>query len=512
MQFRKIHWILEEIVFLFALALPTSIECFTEGLQMKLSNIFIGRTSGSNVALMLSSLFIGQVYIGLIAYPIAEGFGVYVNVLCSQAYGAKQYKQVGLYFYRALFMSAITCIPVFTILISIRPIVYLVFQDWELAEYSGSYTDILCFGYPAYLYYKIGIRFLQALNIVWGPVLYLLIGITLNGIIQYILIFQYNTSMQGAAAGYVISNYLIALLVFSHIQLSHVHKTISHEWSIELISDWYHTARYAVIGIVQYMFGTIPNTIIPLIFIGTIAHDQKQLAIYSILYSVWWVCYLTCAGFSSSITVRIAHLLGANQPKRARNATIVDLIFAQFTLVMCNIIVFVASEPLSYLFTTDPNFAKELTWNIRMFSFVLSTDIKLVIQGVMNACCKQGIQIIFKFIFQIILGTIFAGLIVHFVKWKALGIILQFAICNLLTFTACFLILACSDWEVVALFVSKNTKPLSIPEITSSQTPSITSKTTIFFTSTPFVLFKYIITFVLSFSFLTTVFVLTHYL
>ncbi|KAI6650865.1 MATE efflux family protein [Oopsacas minuta] len=90
-------------------------------------------------------------------------------------------KQIGHYFYRALFMSALTCIPVFTILISIRPIVYLVFQDWELAEYSGSYTDILCFGYPAYLYNKIGIRFLQALNIVWGPVLYLLIGITLNG-------------------------------------------------------------------------------------------------------------------------------------------------------------------------------------------------------------------------------------------------------------------------------------------------------------------------------------------
>ena len=241
MFFRRTNpWILEEIIYLIVLALPASIECFTEGLQMKLSNVFIGRVSGSNISLMLSALFIGQTVIGVVSYPIAEGFGVYVNILCSQAYGAKQYKLVGLYFYRALFMAALTCFPVFTIYISVRPIVYFLFQDLELAQYAGSFTDVLCFGYPAYLYYKIGFRFLQALNIVWGPVLYLIIGNILNGVIQYILIFQYNKNIEGAAAGYVISNYLVALLVFTHIQLSHVHSTIAQKWSIEYITNWLH--------------------------------------------------------------------------------------------------------------------------------------------------------------------------------------------------------------------------------------------------------------------------------
>ena len=48
---------MQEIGFLVALALPTSIECFTEGLQIKLSNILIGRTSGNNIDVMLSALF-----------------------------------------------------------------------------------------------------------------------------------------------------------------------------------------------------------------------------------------------------------------------------------------------------------------------------------------------------------------------------------------------------------------------------------------------------------------------
>ena len=172
-------------------------------------------------------------------------------------------------------MSFLTCVPVFTVYISVRPVVYFLFRDNELAEYSGSYTEILCFACPAYLYSKIGIRFLQALNIVWGPALYLIIGLILNGVVQYILIFRYNTSIQGAAAGYVISNYLVALLVFSHIQLSRIHTTMSQEWSLRFISDWYHTTRYGGMSIIQNQIATAPTTIIPILSLIVMANSKN---------------------------------------------------------------------------------------------------------------------------------------------------------------------------------------------------------------------------------------------
>ena len=77
----KHHWILEETIYLMLIAVPVAIECFSEGVQIKLSNVFIGRASGNNIALMLSALFIGQTVIGVVTYPIAEGFGIYVNKL-----------------------------------------------------------------------------------------------------------------------------------------------------------------------------------------------------------------------------------------------------------------------------------------------------------------------------------------------------------------------------------------------------------------------------------------------
>ena len=457
MRKTRFHWIIKEIVCIIVLALPAAIECATEGLHIKMSNVFIGRASGDNTASMLSSLFIGQTVNSFIAFLSTEGFGAYVNILCSQAYGAKQYKIVGIYFYRALFMAALTCFPVFTICISVRPIVYLLFQDWEMAQYTGSFTSVLCFGYPAYLYYKIGIRFLQALNIVWAPVLYLIIGNILNGVMQYILIFQYNTTLEGAAAGYVISSYFVALMVFMHIQLSHVHTAIAHKWTSEYITNWLHTARYAIIPSFQTLMGVIPSTVNPIIFIGIMCHDKRQLAILSILYSILWLFNLGTRGFSSAITVRIGNLLGANEPKMARRSAIVGVIFGQLLLIMLNVLLFAISEPLGHLFTTDSTFAEELAWNFRILSFLLNTDIKAIVQGVMNGCCKQGTQVIIRFVFQLFLGSIVTLVVVYFVAWKAIAIWVVYSGTNIIVTLITVFILSCSKWEDISLYVRRNT-------------------------------------------------------
>ena len=162
-------------------------------------------------------------------------------------------------------------------------------------------------------------------------------------------------------------------------------------------------------------------------------------------------------GFSSAITVRVGNLLGDNRAKEAKKVAIFDLIFSQIMLALSGFLLFAVSEPLSHLFTTDSIFAKEISWNFMIFSFFINADINYVIQGVMNACCKQAIHTVFKFIFQIVLGVIITGLLVHFVEWKALGIMLQFAISSIATSAVSLIILFCSNWRDIAHLVATNT-------------------------------------------------------
>lgn len=440
---------------------------------MKLNNVLVGRASGNNVAVMLSALFIGQIFNSLIAYPIAEGFGMYVNVLCSQAYGAKQNKQVAVYYYRAMFMAVIFIIPVLSIFLSVRPLMYHVVQDQELALHVGNFTFILCFGLPAYFYYKIGVRFLQALSIVWCPVFYLIIGNILNGLVQYILIFHYSLGIEGAAIGSVISNYLLALLVFTHIQLSHVHNVTRHTWSVEFISDWHQTAKYAILPILLVFMDGTTLTLSPILFIGLLAGDRRELAIFSILYSVYWVLCMGCMGFASALTVRVGSLLGSKEAKQARSSAILGIIVGLISFLPSSILLLTLSKQLSYLVTTDASFAKELDFNFRISSILIFSNVNYLGQALMNVCCKQGTQIVLKIVIKVILGLITTGILVHYVSWKGLSVLLQFFIVSWITFIIILLIIFCSDWKKIVQKVEKNTNTDTVLMENSRKTSTV---------------------------------------
>ena len=448
---------LEEITYLSMLALPPSVASLTDGLQMKMSSVFIGRSSGDNIERMLSALFIAQVFASLTNYALSEAFSIYVNILCSQAYGAKQYKLVGLYFYRALFIAALTFFPVCTVFISVRPIVYSITQDWELAYHAGSYTSVLCLGYPACIYFKSALRFLQAQNIVWFPLLILLLGNILNGVLQYVLIIHYNTGTAGAAASYVISMHFIALLLYAQIRFTRVHIVTHVNWTVDMIREWHHSAQYIIFPITQFFASMSATNLSPLILLGFIFHDTTQLAIYTVQISLWFVFSLWATGFSSAITARIGHLLGAFEYKKAFRAAIFSVFYGELVAFILATLLFVLSGPLSHLFTTDVHFVRDLSFNIKAMSFIILTDFQIFSQGILNGCCMQRTQAIVKFMCRTIPSIIIASLLTSLVEWRATAIFLSTGIGCSLSFVVGMMIILRSNWKEIALTVSKNT-------------------------------------------------------
>ncbi|KAI6659408.1 Multidrug and toxin extrusion protein 1-like [Oopsacas minuta] len=450
-------WMLEEIHFLTLLALPTSIMCLTEGFQLKLSNIYIGRVSGEDVSTELSALFIGQMVTTCTAYSISEGLSVYVSILCSQTHGANQHRLVVLHYYRILMLLILLCFPLFSLYVSVRPIVYFITQNWELSVSAGSYTSIYCFGFPAYAYYKISVCFLQSQNTVWIPLAYLLIGNIFNGILQYIFIFNYDLGLAGSAAAYVISNYIIALLIFLHLRL--FPQILSHaEFSIDLISEWYHTAKYAIPAIMQVAVGSVVWYIFPLIVLLLISHDMNQLAIYSIMYSVWFLFSLFTMGYARALTIRVGQLLGANTITKAKRSALFGMVFVGTIISFLSVMAMLFHRPLSLLFTTDDSFIQELYLNLLLLPIVILSDIVVLGQGVMNACGMQQIYVVMKFFFLVVIGFIAQVLFVRYFARKALA---MYSIQGVLRFS-CFIIviilLFSRDWNKFTLKNNNNTQ------------------------------------------------------
>ena len=458
MKLERYCWMFQEAKILTFLAFPTAISYFTEGIQMKLSNVFIGRSSGSEVTLMLSALYVAQMFSNATSYPLGLGIAAYANILCSQAFGAKQYRMVGLYFYRILFMSALTIFPLCALYISARPIVYLVTQDGQLAYQVGRYATVYCFVLPPYLYQKAAIGYLQANGVVWPPLLYLLLGCALNGILQYIFIFHFDTGLAGAAAGYCISTYLIALLIYAHIRFTNTHILTNVDWTVEMIGEWYHTMQYALSTTIQSFASIFQTGISPMIILGIIARSETQLAIYSILYSIWFAFCLFAYGYSSAITVRVGHILGANEPNKARRVAIFSLIYCLIVMILISSFVCMTSQPFSKLFTTDAMLASNLSFGMKILAIVLLGDVFLLEQGVMNACCQQRIDAIQKFIIRLVVSFVISIIVAHYVEWKALSLLMVMTILMFLSTVIGLLIVFCQRWEKFAALVRKNTE------------------------------------------------------
>ncbi|KAI6648488.1 Multidrug and toxin extrusion protein 1 [Oopsacas minuta] len=456
-MFAKIAWTFEEIKFLTLLALPTSIICLTEGIQLKMSNIFIGRVSGKDVSTELSALFIGQIVLTIFAYSISEGLSACVTILCSQAYGAGQHRLVKLYYYRVLILTILLCFPLFSMFVSIGSIVYLFTQSWELSIGAGSYTTIFCCGFPSYAYYQISISYLQSQNIVWSPLIYLMVGNISNGFLQYILIMHCNLGIAGAASAYVISTYIIALLIFTHIQL--FHQNLPHvELSIDLISGWYNTAKFVIPTFLQTMIVVAFTRIIALIILLQIFNDESEFAIFSIMISVWYLYSLFTMGYSRALTVRVGQLLGANTVTKAKKSAIFGIAFGETVLLFICINAMLFYRQLCNLFTTDEKFLKELYINMLIQPVcILVSDTIILGQGVMNACGLQHTQTILKFVFLFVFGSVSDFIFVRYFTLKALVLFFILSVSNALAFVSSMTILFCRNWNTIAQNISYNT-------------------------------------------------------
>ena len=451
----KQKWILTELKYLNMLGFTGALGFFCDALQAKTGTIFISRTSGTDIGNKVSALFIGQAIMASTSYVVVQGIAAGMSTLCSQAYGATNYKLMGTYFMRALIIASLTCFPIWTIWISVKPVIYYITQSSELAQGAGDYASILCFSYPAYIYSRLACSFLQSQNIVFPNLAIQISGNLLNICLQYIFVVVFPLEIKGVALSYTISNYLIAILLLAYIQFTTVHLTYSiFSWSS--FNGWYHYLKYGMAGTLQFIIDVSIGRIVPLILFGFILKDTDQLALLGIL-NVFFVLLLSASyGLGAGANIRIGNLLGENNLKKAKKATIVAICYELTIATGFAIVTFSFSHYIAYIFTSVQEFRNEIEFGIRILTIAFVSDIECCLKGICNACCLQNFVIISEIIWLLSVATPLGCALAYFVSWKAAGYYLFLSIGYLASAISLIILLFYYDWQKIAKKVSSN--------------------------------------------------------
>ena len=447
---------LKELKYLNKLAFAGASCMLSDAIQVKTGTIFISRTADTDIDEKVSALFLAQT-ICITAFVVTQGITIGMNTLCSQAYGAGNHKLVGTYFMRALMIASLTCFPLCSLWISVKPIVYYLTGDLMLADGAGRYTVIFCFGYPAYIFYRLAIGYLQSQNIIYPIVVIMIVGNIFNVCLQYLFVVVVPLEISGVAVAYVISTNAIALCAFIYIRMTGVHRMNITGWSISFLSGWYHFLKYGSSCALQLLIGATIARIVPIVLIGFILKDTQQLALVGILNIIWFIFTCISTGYGMGATVRIGNLLGENKLSDAKKATVISIIY--IIALDCFFIIgtFSLASPLSYLFTSVEDMREQIEFGIRIVSFANNASILLAIRGILNACCLQVYATVIQFICTFLIACPLAAVFAYYVAWRAAGYIFILSVGYDMATVVEILVLYFYNWDKILQNVLLNT-------------------------------------------------------
>ena len=455
-NYSKYKWLWTELKFLNLVGWPTAIGFFSDAFQIQISTVLIGHSSATNIKQLLNGLFVGQSIYVITSLILLQGITAGMTALCSQAFGAKNSHKASIYFYRAFMLASLTCFPILAFWLKVDTISLYLLGDPVEARYAGQYTTIVCFGFPANMYYRLAYGFLQAQNRVAFTGLFFILSTSLNLVLQYVFIFVYQLEALGIAMAYVLSVNFVALQFYSYIRFTDIHRKLPTFFTFDVLDGWAHFFNYGIAGMIQFVVDTIERRIIPILIIGSLARDTVQLAVYTILNVFWFLLATLTLGLSTAVTVRIGNLLGEGKPAESKRAASFSLIISTVMFIIIGIILLIVSPWMGRAFTSEVELTSRLPLAFRVLGVVLVGDICYIIRGVMNGAGQQNINTVINFVVIVLFGGTLECLAGYYIEWRAAACYLMMGVSMSISAILNLLIIFCSDWEKLSINIIRN--------------------------------------------------------
>lgn len=132
-------------------------------------------------------------------YSIGFGMLSALDTLISQAFGAREYKQMGLFSQRAMAILTLCCIPIVFLWRNGTTFIlhHALFIDSETAALSGIWAKYISFGvWPSFMF-EVLKKYLQGQNIIWPITVASGVGLTCNVTLNHLFLAKWGYGFSG---------------------------------------------------------------------------------------------------------------------------------------------------------------------------------------------------------------------------------------------------------------------------------------------------------------------------
>ena len=326
-----------------------------------------------------------------ITSSIFTGMSTSLETLCSQAYGAKKYRLVGLYFQRCFALIAVFNIPLVIIWWFSGYLLMYIVTDPQLAILAQSYLRVMSFSTPAYIFFETAKRFLQAQNIFVAGQYVLFLVAPINILLNYLLVWSdaMGIGFLGAPLATTISYWLsAALLLLYMICVEGQDCWFGFDFK-GAFQNWSSILPLALNGTAMLLSEFIAFEILTL---SSARFGTSTLAAQSIASTIATLCFQIPFSASVASATRIASLLGAGLELEAITSTNAAYVTSLLLSMLNFSLLFFAKRNIAQLFTDDVKVVKIASVILGVLSINQLWDCPNIIgAGVLRAQGRQSV-------------------------------------------------------------------------------------------------------------------------
>ncbi|KAK7351531.1 hypothetical protein VNO77_11063 [Canavalia gladiata] len=340
--------VLEEMKEIGKISGPTTVTGLLLYSRAMISMLFLGYLGEMELA--GGSLSIG--FANITGYSVISGLAMGMEPICGQAYGAKQWKILGLTLQRTVLLLLSTSLPISFLWLNMKRILLWCGQDQEISSVAQTF---IVFSIPDLFFLSLlhPLRIYLRTQSITLPLTYCsAISVLLHVPLNFLLVVHFKMGIAGVATAMVWTNLNLFLFLSSFVYFSGVYKDSWVCPSMDCLRGWSSLLALAIPTCVSVCLEWWWYEFM-IILCGLLENPKATIASMGILIQTTSLVYVFPSSLSLGVSTRVGNELGAKHPAKARISMIVSLLCAVALGISAMVFTTLMRHQWSRFFTND---------------------------------------------------------------------------------------------------------------------------------------------------------------
>ncbi|XP_008229282.1 PREDICTED: protein DETOXIFICATION 12 [Prunus mume] len=387
---KELTWgsaLVEELKKVMKMAAPMVVVTLSQYLLQVISMMMVGHLG----ELSLSGVAIATSFSIVTGFSLLSGMAGGLETLCGQAYGAKQYQQLGTYTYCAIISLTLVCLPVSLLWIFMEKLLILLGQDPLIAQEAGRYAIWLIPSLFAYAVLQSLVRFFLAQGLIFPMLLSSSLVLLLHIPLCWALVFHLGLGNIGAALSTGLCNWLNTIILLTYLKYSSTCEKTRVHFSTDVFLS---IKKFFVLAIPSAVMVCLEWWSFELLILlsGLLPNSKLETSVLSICLTTTSLHYFIPYSVGAAASNRISNELGAHNPHVARVVVWAAMVLAVTEAVIVSTILLCCCSVWGYVYSNDMevvNYVKRLAPLLSLSLF--ADSLQAVLSGVARGCGMQRI-------------------------------------------------------------------------------------------------------------------------